>query len=60
MKIDYNKINKETGRGIFNKNELLHYVSRVVDELYTHNKNYTKKQYNQVSELKTIIDSITE
>ena len=43
-----------------NKNELLHYVSRVIDELYTHNKNYTKKQYQQIQELKSIIDNITE
>lgn len=60
MKINYNKINAETGRGIFDKNELLHYVSRVIDELESHNKNYTKKQYNQINELKIIIDSITE
>lgn len=60
MKINYNKINSETGLGVFNKNELLHYVSRVVDDLYTHNKNYTQKQYRQITDLKIIIDNITE
>ena len=60
MKVNFNKINVETGRGITNKNELLHYVSRVIDELYNHNKNYTKKQYQQIEELKIIIDNITE
>ncbi len=60
MKINYDKINSETGRGIFNKNELLHYVSRVIDDLESHNKNYTKKQYEQITELKIIVDSITE
>jgi hypothetical protein len=60
MRINFNKINKETGLGITNKNGLLHYVSRVIDELYTHNKNYTKKQYRQITELKAIIDNITE
>lgn len=60
MKINYNKINSETGLGILNENELLHYASRIADELYTHNKNYTKKQYRQITDLRTIIDNITE
>lgn len=60
MKINYNKINSETGLGIFNKSELLHYASRLVDELEAHNKNYTQKQYRQITDLKAIIDNITE
>lgn len=60
MKINYKKINDETGAGIFNKNELLHYVSGLVNDLYTHNKNYTKKQYENITDLKSVIDSIIE
>lgn len=60
MKIKYNQINAETGAGIFNKPELFHYASGLINELYTHNKNYTRKQWEQISELKTIIDNITE
>ena len=60
MKINFNRVNSETGLGVFNKDELLHYVSRIVDDLYTHNKNYTKKQYRQITDLKAIIDNITE
>jgi hypothetical protein len=60
MKVNYNKINSETGLGVFSESELLHYVSRLVDELEAHNKNYTKKQYRQITDLKAIIDNITE
>ena len=60
MKTNYNQINAETGAGVFNKSELLHYATGLINELYTHNKNYTKKQYEQISNLKSIIDNITE
>lgn len=60
MKIDLNKINKNTRLGLLNKNEVLHYVSGVIDYLYTHNKNYTKNQYYKIEDLKRIIDCITE
>ena len=60
MKIDFNKINKNTRLGLLNKNEILHYISGVIDYLYTHNKNYTKTQYYKIQDLKNIIDGITE
>ena len=60
MKINLNKINKETRLGLLTKNEVLHYVRGVIDYLYTHNKNYTKTQYFKIEDLKSIIDSITE
>lgn len=60
MKINYNEINKKTRLGLLNANEILHYMSDVIDYLYTHNKNYTKTQYYKIEDLKNIIDSITE
>ena len=60
MKIDINEINKRTRLGLMNKNEILHYVSSAIDYLYTHNKNYTKKQYYKIDDLKNIIDCIKE
>lgn len=60
MKIDINEINRRTRLGLLNKNEILHYVSGVIDYLYTHNKNYTKKQYYKIEDLKNIIDCIKE
>lgn len=60
LKINYNKINEETRLGLLNANEVLHYVSGVIDYLYAHNKNYTKEQYYKIENLKSIIDSISE
>lgn len=60
MKIDFNKINKNTRLGLLNENEILHYISGVIDYLYTHNKNYTKTQYYKIQDLKNIIDGIRE
>lgn len=39
------------------KIEKLHYI---IDFLYTHNKNYTKKQWDCIIELKEIIDGNQE
>jgi hypothetical protein len=60
MKININEINKKTRLGLMNKNEVLHYITGVIDYLYTHNKNYTKVQYYKIEDLKNIIDCITE
>ena len=60
MKINYNEINEKTQLGLFNANEILHYMRGAIDYLYTHNKNYTKTQYYKIEDLKNIIDSITE
>ena len=60
MKINYNKINEETGAGLLNPPAVLHYMNSLIDYLYAHNKNYTKQQYYKIEELKTIINNIVE
>lgn len=57
MKINYKKLN-ETGRGLLRPDAVLHYVREKIEYLYTHNKNYTRTQWDAVVELKEIIDSI--
>lgn len=40
-----------------NINELIENIENITDYLYTHNKNYNKKQYESILDL---IDNITE
>ena len=37
---------------------ILFYVHSVIDDLESHNKNYTKKQYYGISTLKDIFDAL--
>lgn len=60
MKINFNEINENTGLGIFRESTLLNYIKSNLEYLEAHNKNYTKKQYNSIEELKTIFKSIKE
>ena len=60
MKINFNKINESTGIGVFRDSSLLVYIQHSLDYLETHNKNYTKKQYHLINELKTIFENIEE
>ena len=60
MKINFDKLNKSTGLGIFNKAELLHYLMSTAEFLESHNKNYNKAQYEKIWELKEIFKSIEE
>lgn len=60
MKINYDKINYETRAGLTRKEAVLHYAQRLIEYLESHNKNYTKAQYEFICELKSIIDSIEE
>lgn len=58
MKINFNKINELTQIGVFRDSSLLVYIQHSLDYLEAHNKNYTKKQYHLINELKTIFENI--
>lgn len=51
MKIDFDKIESHTGQKFENVEQLYFYVSYILDFLKSHNKNYTKKQYEKIDEL---------
>lgn len=59
MKIDFEKMNEQTGLNINNISDLIIYIQHTLDFLESHNKNYTKKQYYLIDELKTIFENIT-
>lgn len=60
MKIDYNQLNKNTNGGFFRPETILMQAKKEIEFLYTHNKNYTKSQYEAIVELYEIINSIKE
>ena len=60
MKIDFDKINYNTNLGLLNKEAILHYMTRAIEFLESHNKNYTKKQYELICDLYEIITNIKE
>lgn len=43
-----------------NVDELLQNMDNIIYFLYTHNKNYTKKQYENILDLIDIIDELKE
>lgn len=43
-----------------NVNELLQNMDNIIYFLYTHNKNYTKKQYENILDLIDIMDELKE
>lgn len=43
-----------------NVNELLQNIDNIIYFLYTHNKNYTKKQYEKILDLIDIIEELKE
>lgn len=43
-----------------NVNELFKNVDDIIYSLYTHNKNYTKKQYENILDLIDIIEELKE
>ena len=59
MKIDFEKMNEQTGLNINNISDLIIYIQHTLDFLESHNKNYTIKQYYLIDELKTIFENIT-
>ena len=63
MKIlEENKQKIEISTGIWFKDEFdyINYMHNLIEYLADHNKNYTKKQYFKILELKEIINNIIE
>lgn len=60
MKIDFEKLEKTTGIKDITKSDLLDYVNSILYNLKTHNKNYTKEQYERINLLNDIFDCIEE
>ena len=60
MKINYEKLNKATKGGYFRLSAVLMSARKYIEFLYTHNKNYTKSQWEAILDLKEIIDNIEE
>lgn len=58
MKINFKKIEHETGRKFENIEQLYFYVLYVIEFLKANNKNYTKRQYFKIDELFSFISSI--
>ena len=57
IEIDLEEIKEKTGRAFDDKEDLYYYIERVLTYLYTHNKNYTNKQYCMIEELKDIFSA---
>ena len=55
MIINYQEIFKNTGRDLNNEDNLLYLLNENIDYLFTNNKNYTKKQFEKIEEIKEII-----
>lgn len=58
MKINFEKIERETGRRFENLEQLYFYISYTLDFLKVNNKNYNKKQYEKIDELFSFFHSI--
>lgn len=57
LKMNNEKLN-ECGFAFATINDLLFYVSRSVEWLESHNKNYNREQYSRIYDLKNILDCI--
>lgn len=58
MTINKNKLTENTGFNFESMEDLVYYISSSIEWLITHNKNYTKEQYNRICDLKDILDCI--
>lgn len=58
LKLNKNKIFAETGIKEMNDTDYLFYITNELDYLLNHNKNYTKKQYQILTDIKSILDNI--
>lgn len=58
MYIDFEQIERDTGRKFENIEQLFFYVNYVIEFLTVNNKNYTKKQHHKINELFSFIKSI--
>ena len=57
MKINHNEMEKR-GLKFDNIDDIFFYFSNMLDWLESHNKNYTKEQYNRILTLKEICDCL--
>lgn len=57
MKINYNEMEK-LGLKFDDIADIIFYFSNMLDWLESHNKNYTKEQYNRILTLKEICDCL--
>ena len=61
MKIDFEKLKNDCGLDFANnKQDLIFYIQSILYNLKTHNKNYTKAQYERICLLADIFDCIEE
>jgi len=63
IKIDYETIKENTGldftkNGKYKEQDLLFYIKSMLYGLKTHNKNYTKEQYDRITTLFDILESM--
>lgn len=58
MTINKNKLTESTGFNFETMENLICYISYSIEWLTTHNKNYTKEQYNRICDLRDILDCI--
>ena len=58
MKINFKKLEEETGLTGINENKLILYMADLVEFLATHNKNYNNSQYNKIILLNDIFKCI--
>lgn len=58
IKLNKDKIFAETGIKEMNDTDYLFYITEELDYLLHHNKNYTKKQYQILIDIKSILDNI--
>lgn len=58
LKLNKDKIFQETGIQEMDDNNYLFYIQEELDYMLCHNKNYTKKQFQILTDIKSIIDNI--
>lgn len=58
LKINKEKLLNDVGLEFRHDYDILLYLIKSVDYLETHNKNYTQRQYQQILDIKYILDSL--
>jgi hypothetical protein len=58
IKINKQKILKNAGFELTDPRDYIRYMRQLVENLESHNKNYTKKQYFEITQLKEILENI--
>lgn len=57
IKVDYKEIELLTGCKFENDIDMILYLQNIIYWIATHNKNYTKEQYNKIIIVKDILES---